>query len=71
MGRFRKVSKNISILKYARKKNKKRERKKNLSCSVILNAHPNFLFLVLHLEIAIVGVLALRIAVRMASILIS
>lgn len=70
MGRFREVSKNISIPKYAKIKNKKREKKSVMFC-LLLNAHPNFFFLVLHLEIAIVGVLALRIAVRMASILIS
>lgn len=62
MGRFRGVS-NISVPKYAKKK-KKRE-KRNLSC-LLLNAYPNFSIIVLHLEIAIVGVLALRIAVRMA-----
>lgn len=33
---------------------------------LLLNAYSNFFVLVLHLEIAIVGVLALRIAVRMA-----
>lgn len=61
MGRFRGVS-NISVPKYAKKM--KRE-KRNLSC-LLLNAYPNFSIIVLHLEIAIVGVLALRIAVRMA-----
>lgn len=62
MGRFRGVS-NISVPKYAKKKMKREKR--NLSC-LLLNAYPNFSIIVLHLEIAIVGVLALRIAVRMA-----
>lgn len=46
--------------------NKKRERKKSVVFCLLLNAHPNIFLIVLHLEIAIVGVLALKIAVRMA-----
>lgn len=69
MGRFREVSKNISIPKYAEKKNK--ERKEICHVLFVTKCSPDFFFLVLHLETVTVGVLALRIAVRMASILIS
>lgn len=72
MGRFREVSKYISIPKYAKIKIK-REKEKKYVMFGYTKCSPEFLFffLVLHLEIAIVGVLALRIAVRMASIFIS